>query len=338
MYGNNYQYSYAQQQEEYRRLFIAEQNEKREIKFFGRVAGACVIGYVIVQQLLGFLLYIEPVYNAYESSKGFQSVYGMLFSLLGVLVPFLIGAAVLRKRTGADPLIFSRPKRVSSMLLFVPVGFLACLAANFIANYFITFMESWGFVLTGVYYDAPSAPVERIFYYLHIAVVPALCEELAVRGVVMQPLRKYGDRFAIIASSVVFALMHGNLIQAPFALIAGAVIGYAVCATGSIWTGILIHFVNNSFSVFVEFLLADVADPARQNLIYYGIMIAAAVLGILCAAALVLMDGKSLRVTKRLGILTSGQKGKAYVLNAAMIVALLIMIVMTSMNVEWQGF
>ncbi len=337
MYGNSYQYSYMQQ-EEYRRMFIAEQNEKRDIKYFGRVAGACVIGYVIVQQLLGFVLYIEPVYNAYKSSNGFQSVYGMLFTLLGVLVPFLIGSAVLKKRTGEDSLVFSKPKKISAMLLFVPVGFLICLAANFVTNYFTALMESWGFVLTGVYYDAPSAPVERIFYFLHIAVVPALCEELAVRGVVMQPLRKYGDRFAIIASSVVFALMHSNLIQAPFALIAGAAIGYAVCVTGSIWTGILIHFVNNSFSVFIEFMLADVADAAQQNLIYYGIMIVAAVLGILCAAVLVLIDGKSLRLTKRLGILTSGHKGKAYVLNAAMIIALIIMLVMTSMNVEWQGF
>lgn len=70
-----------------------------------------------------------------------------------------------------------------------------------------------------------------------------------MRGVVMQPLRKYGDWFAILTSAFVFALMHGNLVQAPFAFIAGIGLGYAVIASGSLWTGILIHLLNNSISV-----------------------------------------------------------------------------------------
>ena len=85
----------------------------------------------------------------------------------------------------------------------------------------------------------------RIIYALSVAVVAPLVEEFAMRGVVMQPLKKYGRWFAIIASSLVFGVLHGNFIQAPFALIAGIGIGYAVCVTDSIWTGVLIHFCNN---------------------------------------------------------------------------------------------
>ena len=73
---------------------------------------------------------------------------------------------------------------------------------------------------------------------LTIDVYKRQIEEFAMRGVVMQSLRKYGDWFAIIMSSLVLALVHGNMVQIPFAFIAGIAIGYAVTVTGSMWTGV----------------------------------------------------------------------------------------------------
>ena len=67
----------------------------------------------------------------------------------------------------------------------------------------------------------------------------------------MGNLRKYGDKFALLASALVFAVMHGNLVQAPFALIAGFGLGYLSIKTGTIWTGIAIHAANNLISVIV---------------------------------------------------------------------------------------
>ena len=78
----------------------------------------------------------------------------------------------------------------------------------------------------------------------------------------MQPLRRYGDAFAVAASSVIFALMHGNLIQAPFALIAGVGLGYFVISTGSIWTGVVIHFLNNLFSVVISLVQSNTGQSA----------------------------------------------------------------------------
>ena len=74
------------------------------------------------------------------------------------------------------------------------------------------------------------------------AIVPAVFEEFAFRGVVLNKLRKFGDSYAIIMSAVLFGLMHGNLSQIPFAFILGLVIGFIAVKTNSIIPGILIHF------------------------------------------------------------------------------------------------
>ena len=70
-----------------------------------------------------------------------------------------------------------------------------------------------------------------------------------MRGVVLQSLRRYGERYALVVSSLIFALMHGNMTQAPFAFMLGLVIGRIVLETESMWTGILIHVINNSYAV-----------------------------------------------------------------------------------------
>lgn len=312
--------------------------EKKDIKYYSRIAGICVLGYILVQQLLGSVIYLsDGIYNAYFNSPGFQSAFGILLSLLGVLLPFFFGATLLKSKKGLDVFRFSAPKKTSVMLLLVPVGFMVCIAANYLTNIFVIYMEDSGFSLESLDFSAPTGVVDRIFYFLQIAVVPPLCEELAVRGVVMQPLRKYGDRFAVIASALVFAIMHGNLVQAPFALIVGLVIGYAVCVTDSLWTGILIHFVNNAFSCFIEFMFADIAGVQEQNLIYYATLAAAVLLGVICAVVLVLKNSKELSVSRRVGLLPSSSKAAAYIFTLPMVIALLSMLYITSGYISWNG-
>jgi len=90
--------------------------------------------------------------------------------------------------------------------------------------------------------------------------VPALAEEFACRGVILQGFRKYGDVWAIAISSIIFGLMHGNMSQAPFAMLLGAIIARMVILTDSIWTGILIHMLNNTYAI----VMLTLNDRASQ--------------------------------------------------------------------------
>lgn len=316
-----------------------EAAEKKDIRSFGIVAGACVLGYVLIQQALSLIIMLFPsMREAYYTDMVFQNATGILFSVGGVMVPFLIGARYLKKKKETDVFNFGRPKSSSMMLLLAAAGFALCLVANYISAYVSIGLESLGFELSGGDYESPEGVLARVIYILEIAVIPPLSEELAARGVVMQTLRKYGDTFAVLCSAMVFAIMHGNLVQAPFAFLAGVIIGYAVCISGSIWTGIIIHFLNNFYAVALEFVLGEIADETAQNIVYIASEIALIAVGLVCLAAAISKFGKDgLKPAKKESILTAGGKAKAFILNPAMIIALISMVYITSLYVGYKG-
>lgn len=314
-------------------LYLREQNEKKEIKYLSRVAGCCVIGYVLIQNILSFLLYSTPLGNLYDTNVNFQSVVSIFFSLFGMMIPFGIGGYLSGKRTKTNIFNFEKPVSAPLMLAAVPLGFFVCLIGNFVTSNFVTLMENIGIRLTSPEYPVPSDTAGRIVYAVSIAVVPALVEEFAIRGAILQPLRRYGDKFAIIASSIIFAVLHGNLIQAPFALIAGIGIGYAVCITNSIWTGVLIHFCNNLYSVITEFMIEDIADEAVLNRIYIIMMITLYFVSILGSVIFVVLKNRR-KLMPSFNTLTQGRKMHAFLITLPMIIAFLIMLNITSYYVE----
>lgn len=101
-----------------------------------------------------------------------------------------------------------------------------------------------------------------------IAILPAVCEELLFRGIVLQGLRKFGDVFAIIFSSVLFMLMHANPSQTLYPFLSGVVLGFVFIKTGDLKYCIIIHFLNNFQSVAAEYL-----SGFTENAPYTGSMI-----------------------------------------------------------------
>ena len=81
---------------------------------------------------------------------------------------------------------------------------------------------------------------------LLIAVLPAICEELAFRGYILSGLRHMGHKWgAILLSALFFGVAHGMLQQEVMAFLTGIVIGYIAVQTGSLWPCVIYHFTNN---------------------------------------------------------------------------------------------
>ena len=88
-----------------------------------------------------------------------------------------------------------------------------------------------------------------VLQFITIAIVPAFCEEFLFRGVILSNLMPFGKATAIIGSSLLFGLMHGNFYQFLYTTVAGIILGTVYVMTDSIWCSILVHLVNNSISV-----------------------------------------------------------------------------------------
>lgn len=87
---------------------------------------------------------------------------------------------------------------------------------------------------------------------LYMSFLAPLSEEILFRGFVLRSLRPYGKRFAIVLSALLFALFHGNLLQMPFAFLAGLILGYIAVEYSLPWA-IGLHVFNN----LVGAILAD---------------------------------------------------------------------------------
>lgn len=88
-----------------------------------------------------------------------------------------------------------------------------------------------------------EAPAWLIF--ICMVVLAPIVEELIFRKVMIDRLSIYGERTAIIFSSVAFGLMHGNMYQFFYATLLGALFGYVYLKTKNIKYTVLMHTIIN---------------------------------------------------------------------------------------------
>ena len=90
---------------------------------------------------------------------------------------------------------------------------------------------------------------------LVIALIPAIGEELTFRGVMQQALtRKCNPHVAIWLSAFIFSFIHFQFYGFLPRMFLGLILGYLFYYSGSLWTSILMHFINNGTAVVVAYL------------------------------------------------------------------------------------
>jgi membrane protease YdiL (CAAX protease family) len=151
-----------------------------------------------------------------------------------------------------------------------------------------------------------------VLQFITIAIVPAFCEEFLFRGVILSNLMPYGKGLAIIASSVLFGLMHGNFYQFLYTTAAGIILGTLYVVTDSIWAAILMHLVNNSWSVLQTAILERLNDPMATTvwlIVEGGIFL----VGIVCIVYLVIKysDKESIKKLQNVGIVRGLESSEA---------------------------
>ncbi len=269
--------------------YLREQQEKREIRKTANFLG----GAFIVLMILPFFL--SSMLTKFLKALGLpldqigllltDPMFSMLIQIFLSIAMFILplGIILYGEHIKLHEIIsFKKPKKE----LFWPVV-LVCTGitafANLVTNIITSLLNGIGIPVSAPDFPYPQGFLGFIISFLAIAVTPALVEELALRGVYMGALKKYGKGFAVGVSAILFGMMHGNLAQIPFAFILGIAIGIAVIKTDSIWTGVIIHFINNAISVLLTLLL-NKADSlmieAFVSSLYFAVCILAFFVGI----------------------------------------------------------
>lgn len=107
---------------------------------------------------------------------------------------------------------------------------------------------------------------DRAFVLVITSVIlPAVCEELLIRGIALSEYSRYGVSISVIMTSIVFALFHGNVTAIPALFVAGVFYAVLTHLFKSVWPAMICHLINNALSLyislntdFIRYLLSDV--------------------------------------------------------------------------------
>lgn len=279
--------------EEQKAKFLHRKKEEKKLRSIGNISGAILIACMFVALFFRIILSIPSVYDFYESSVSGSSFINMIYTLVVVGGTFVVFGKFLKQHAknqaieagGVDAYEFktklSAPKNPLKTTLLIIISFGGCMLANYISSILLTILQGFGLYSTYSSIENPKSTVDLILMCISTAVIPALVEELALRGILLSSLRRYGNAFAIVASAFMFGIFHGDAAQIPFAFICGLFFAYAVIATESLWTGIIIHAMNNSLSC-ISSVLMQVADEETANMFFYVVSIGGIILGFIC--------------------------------------------------------
>lgn len=319
-YNNGYQF--------FDNNYVLIQKAKSALKSHSIRIGLCILAFLASPYVLSILLGLFNLYDLYTQSTVFQYSVELIYSVIFLFLPFFLVYRFKSKEEKAEIAKgFDKPKSPLLALTSIGFGLMLCFCGDYISSWISAIFSSIGITLTSSGdVSIPTSGLPLFLFFVSTAITPAIIEEFAMRAVVMQPLRKYGDKFAIVTTAIVFGLMHRNAVQGIFAFIAGVVFGYISVATKSIWTAVIVHSLNNG--VYVVFNVMNEINPGFFEKAYPIFLIAVFVIGIICAIPFIL-SSKREKLSATSAIPDTAQKTKAFFLTVPMIISIIWMLVYT---------
>lgn len=179
---------------------------------------------------------------------------------IGIMLLFpLLMMCLLRKRRVGQTLEDFSLKTISfkEVLISFAIGIIV-----FILNVILSTIISFIFSLLGYSSGSGSSGyveptvANLMLSLLTTAVLPAFCEEFAHRGMLLSGYKVLGFKKAVLYSALLFGLIHLNINQFFFATLVGVVLASVTLFSRSIIPAMIIHFMNNGISVYLEFSMA----------------------------------------------------------------------------------
>ena len=218
--------------------------------------------------LFGVLLSIVPLFTAALTARTADIVFEIANGL-GYAATFLLPAFFFRLISRSKPVepMYMERKLPRETLLYIFMGIAIVTAAAYANAFIVELFDYSAFSEEVLWQQDVSANYQIVLMLFTTAVVPAFVEEFLFRGLVLSNLLPYGRTTAILASALLFGMMHQNVEQLLYTTVAGLVLGYLYVKTRSIWVCVMLHFVNNFISVLQTVLLERLSEMAANTAI-----------------------------------------------------------------------
>ncbi len=162
-----------------------------------------------------------------------------------------------------------------------------------------------------------------ILTLIFVGILSPIIEEMMFRGIMLNKLRRYGDKVAIVTTALLFGLFHANFSQFFYATVLGLIFAYVTLKTGTIKYSIILHiFVNMMGSFIIPLIIGD-----GSNLVAYRCVLFLVLLISIVGLVLLIKDRKNISLLDGEVKLEKGTAFKTIWINLGMVLFTVICLV-----------
>ena len=238
-----------------------------DIHYYGEPGGRPPFPYVVYGMLIpvfifvlyrfagGIFVYLSDTYDffVYDIIKDFAQVFFIFIPviLFAGMTPMPVQKLLRFDRLPDTKIFFISILGLLPLIIFC--GSYSILQEYLVPDFLMPYYLKNKDFIEKVYTEMISDYGRNSLYHAIIiaAVVPGICEEVLFRGLMQKSLeQRMTPLKAILITGTVFGIYHLNPINLIPLIAIGIYLGIAAYYSGSLYTPIILHFLNNLFSVF----------------------------------------------------------------------------------------
>ncbi len=200
---------------------------------------------------------------------GFSFIVALIIQLFGNVASWVnaVLLAVCSLALGASAFVYAKISKTDFVTAtkikekphLAHVGW-GCIATLFLITMMIP-LNNWIMNLiemTGLKRPSVDLDMDVASMIIVACVIPAFTEELAFRGTIVQSLAREKNKLASLAiTGALFAVFHMNPAQTLHQFVLGAFMALLAYRSGSLWTSVIVHLLNNTTAVVLSFTVPD---------------------------------------------------------------------------------
>ncbi len=261
--------------------------------WFNRTGGACCIHFAINTIISIIIMMFFSIRGAMrgmnqdEILKSMQSGENLLWTVaITYIVSNILGAiiclAFIKKLRNSVKLMFSKPQlSLKYIFLGIPAAMFIQTVSMFLQTLFVSVSGSSGMENMEMPDFIKGNLTNNILLVVYVVFLGPVTEELLFRGAIMKGFNFVSRKFAIILSAAMFAIFHGNILQAIIAFLLGVFFGYIDMKAGSIIPSVVLHITNNAIGTALSYIQYKTGEELSDRfMIIYAVC--TLVIGLLC--------------------------------------------------------
>lgn len=239
--------------------------KKQPLKYKMNVIGCGLIIFLLIRTYI-------PILGVKLGLNKYFPVWIIVYSLT-LIFSCMVPIAFIEAMCDFHPTVFVKKKFDLTSAVMVPYGMAILIVMAVINRFFLIALENMGISFPPSELLDVHGAFNVILYFIFTAVIPAVFEELFLRGIVLKLLLPEGKGFAVITSAFVFTIMHTQVQSFLPVFSAGVILACIYLYTGDIRASMCLHFTNNAYSFVMMYMQSNVNGISYTSFAVFIMMV-----------------------------------------------------------------